>query len=65
MVSLILFVVKWGKLSAYKDFKDEIEFAAEQVRKRTLWVNYAAILSLLSAAAVSALMFISSTSLWS
>jgi hypothetical protein len=58
-ISLILFIVRWGDISAYREFRTEFSFAAQQVRKRTLWVNYAAILSLLSALAVSALMILS------
>jgi hypothetical protein len=57
-VSLILFVVKWGDVSVYRDFNSEFLFAFEVVRKRTLWVNYAAMLSLLSAIALLALLIL-------
>jgi hypothetical protein len=58
IVSLVLFRVNWGDISAYREFKTEFLFAMREVRNRTLFVNYAVVLSLLSAVAVSISMFL-------
>jgi hypothetical protein len=56
MVSLYLFIVKWGNTSVYEDFKREFGAGMQELRVRTFLVNYAVITSALAALAVSCLM---------
>jgi hypothetical protein len=53
LISLSIFLVQWGDLNSYKNFRGEYDFKAQVVGTRTKLVNSAVVLSGLSALVIA------------
>jgi len=57
ILSLYLFLVRWGGVSTYDTFYNEFDFKAQHVEVRTVYVNFAVAMAMLAACAAAVGLF--------